>query len=38
MTGSDHHVMRVEFGKDKMDYEVILLDGKQADHYEFFPR
>jgi hypothetical protein len=38
MTGSDHHVMRVVFGKEKMDYEVILLDGKQADHYEFFPR
>jgi len=26
------------FGKDQMDYEVILLDGKQADFYEFKPR
>ena len=38
MTGADHHVMRVEFSKKKMDYEVILLDGKQGDDYQFFPR
>jgi hypothetical protein len=38
MSGNGHHVMRVLFGKDKMDYEVILLDGKQGDHYEFNPR
>ena len=38
MSGNGHHVMRVLFGKDKMDYEVILLDGKLGDHYEFNPR
>ena len=38
MTGNEHHVMRVLFGKEKMDYEVILLNRKQADHYEFTPR
>jgi hypothetical protein len=38
MSGNGHHVMRVLFGKEKMDYEVILLDGKQGDHYEFKPR
>ena len=38
MTGAGHHVMRVEFSKTKMDYEVILLDGKQGDNYEFSVR
>jgi len=38
MTGAGHHVMRVTFGKNKMDYEVILLDRKQADKHQFLPR
>ena len=38
MSGVGHHVMRVTFGKKKMDYEVILLDRKQADKHQFLPR
>ena len=38
MTGAGHHVMRVTFGKTKMDYEVVLLDRKQADKHQFLPR
>ena len=37
MAGAGHHVMKVAFGKTKMDYEVILLDHKRADEHQFFP-
>ena len=38
MAGAGHHVMKVAFGKTKMDYEVILLDRKRADEHQFLPR
>ena len=38
MSGAGHHLMRVTFGKKKMDYEVVLLDRKQADRCSFLPR
>ncbi|MBT3637933.1 MAG: metallophosphoesterase family protein [Opitutae bacterium] len=38
MTGAGHHVMRVTFGKTKMDYEVVLLDRNRADKHQFSPR
>jgi acid phosphatase type 7 len=38
MAGVGHHVMRVTFGKTKMDYEVVLLDRKRADKHQFLPR
>jgi hypothetical protein len=38
MSGVGHHVMRVTFGKTKMDYEVLLLDRKLADKWQFLPR
>ena len=38
MAGAGHHVMKIAFGKTKMDYEVILLDRKRADEHQFSPR
>jgi hypothetical protein len=38
MSGVGHHVMRVTFGKAKMDYEVLLLDRKIKDRTRFLPR
>ena len=38
MSGAGHHVMRVSFSKEKLDYEVVLLDLSEADRCQFFPR
>jgi hypothetical protein len=38
MAGAGHHVMRVSFGKEQLDYEVILLDRKVADRTQLRPR
>lgn len=38
MAGADHHVMRITFSKESMDYEVVLLDHSEADSMTFLPR
>ena len=38
MASSGHHVMRVSFGKEQLDYEAILLDRKVADRTQLRPR
>ena len=38
MAGADHHVMRITFAKESMDYEVVLLDHSEADSMTFLPR
>jgi hypothetical protein len=38
MAAKGHHIQMLNFGPDKLLYEVVLLGGKVADRYEFSPR